>query len=70
MRPIVDRLQRIINKIAAAENFTMILQREAILFAKSKLDLTNEVIRRYDSGDEKGSAPASKESKPAPSKKK
>jgi len=70
MRPIVERLQRIINKIAAAENFTMILQREAILFAKSKLDLTNEVIRRYDSGDEKGSAPASKESKPAPSKKK
>ena len=70
-RPIVERLQRIIAKIAAAENFTMILDKnQGVVFAKPHLDLTNEVIRRYNAGEEKGAAPAAKESKPAPSKKK
>jgi Outer membrane protein len=69
-QPIVDRLQRIIAKIAAAENFTMIFQREAMAFAKPHLDLTNEVIRRYNSGEEKGTGSASTGSKPASSKKK
>ena len=70
-RPIVERLQRIIAKIAAAENFTMILDKnQGVVFAKPHLDLTNEVIRRYNSGEEKGTAPASAGSKPAPSKKK
>ena len=67
-RPIVERLQRIIAKIAAAENFTMILDKnQGVVFAKPHLDLTNEVIRRYNAGEEKGSAPAPKA---APSKKK
>ncbi len=70
-QPIVERLQRIIGKIAAAENFTMIFDKsQGVVFAKPHLDLTNEVIRRYNSGEEKGSAPASAGSKSAPSKKK
>jgi hypothetical protein len=40
------------------------------VFAKPHLDLTNEVIRRYNSGEEKATAPASTGSKPASSKKK
>jgi len=68
-RPIVERLQRIIAKIAAAENFTMIFDKnQGVVFAKPHLDLTNEVIRRYNAGEEKGSA--SSGSKSAPSKKK
>jgi outer membrane protein len=59
--PIVDRLQRIIGKIAAAENFTMVLDKSAgVVFAKPHLDLTNEVIRRFNAGEEKGAAPAKK----------
>ena len=55
--PIVDRLQRIITKIAKGENFTMILDKGAgVIFAKPHLDLTNELIRRYNSGEEKGSS--------------
>jgi outer membrane protein len=70
-QPIVERLQRIIGKIAAAENFTMIFDKnQGVVFAKPHLDLTNEVIRRYNSGEEKGTAPASSGSKPASSKKK
>jgi outer membrane protein len=71
-QPIVDRLQRIIGKIAGFENFTMIFDKnQGVVFAKPHLDLTNEVIRRYNSGEEKGTAPASPGTKPAaPSKKK
>ena len=55
--PIVERLQRIIGKIAAAENFTMVLDKSAgVVFAKPHLDLTNEVIRRFNAGEEKGAA--------------
>jgi len=60
-QPIVERLQRIIGKIAAAENFTMVLDKNAgVVFAKPHLDLTNEVIRRFNAGEEKGAAPAKK----------
>jgi len=67
--PIVERLQRIIGKIATAENFTVVLDKSAgVVFAKTHLDLTNEVIRRFNAGEEKGAAPkkaaaASKEAK-------
>jgi outer membrane protein len=50
---IFERMQRIILKIAQAENFTMVLDKTqaGIIFAKQHLDLTNDVIRRYNSGE-------------------
>jgi len=71
-QPIVERLQRIIGKIAAAENFTMVFDKSAgVVFAKPHLDLTNEVIRRFNAGEEKGTgAPAKKPAAAADPKKK
>ncbi|HEX7598506.1 MAG TPA: OmpH family outer membrane protein, partial [Polyangia bacterium] len=69
-RPIVERLQRIIGKIAEKENFTMILDKNQLVFAKPHLDLTNELIRRYNAGEEKGSGSSSGAGKPASGKKK
>jgi outer membrane protein len=55
--PIVDRLQRIIAKIATAESFTAVFDKSAgVVYSKSHLDLTNEVIRRFNAGEEKGPA--------------
>jgi len=48
---IFERMNRIISKIAAAENFSMIFDRGGVVFAKPHLDLTNELIRRYNSGE-------------------
>jgi outer membrane protein len=50
---IFERMQRIILRIASSENFTMVLDKNqaGIIFAKQHLDLTNEVIRRYNSGE-------------------
>jgi outer membrane protein len=53
MSKIVERMNKIIGKIALAENFTMILDKTqgGIVFAKPHLDLTNDLIRRYNSGE-------------------
>jgi outer membrane protein len=58
---IFERMNKILGKIALAENFTMILDKTqgGIVFAKPHLDLTNELIRRYNNGEEGGGkAPA------------
>jgi outer membrane protein len=48
---IFERMNRIISKIAIAENFSMIFDRAGVVFAKPHLDMTNELIRRYNSGE-------------------
>jgi outer membrane protein len=48
---IYERMNKIIQKIAASENFTMIVDKSALVFAKPHLDLTNELIRRYNAGE-------------------
>jgi len=50
---IFERMNRILGKIALAENFTMIFDKTqgGIVFAKPHLDLTNDLIRRYNSGE-------------------
>jgi outer membrane protein len=65
---IFERMQRIILKIAQAENFSMVLDKTqaGIIFAKQHLDLTNDVIRRYNSGEGNEGPTAA----PAPAKKK
>ena len=71
---IYERMNKIIQKIATTENFSMIVDKSALVFAKPHLDLTNELIRRYNSGEGaeggggKAAAPSAKP--PAPSAKK
>src|SRR5215831_4718798 len=61
---IFERMNKILGKIALAENFTMILDKTqgGIVFAKPSLDLTNDLIRRYNAGEgaEGGTTPAPK----------
>ena len=48
---IYERMNKIIQKIAQSENFSMIVDKSALVFAKPHLDLTNELIRRYNAGE-------------------
>jgi outer membrane protein len=56
MGKILERMNKIIGKIAVSENFTMIMDKTqgGLVFAKPHLDLTNELIRRYNSGEGAG----------------
>jgi outer membrane protein len=67
---IFERMTKIIGEIAAAENFSMIVDRSALVFAKPHLDLTNELIRRYNgtAGKAGGAAPAAPAAKTPPKK--
>jgi outer membrane protein len=63
---IFERMTRIISKMAASENFTMIMDKSALVFAKPHLDLTNDLIRRYNAGEgAEGGATAASPGKPA-----
>jgi outer membrane protein len=66
MSKIVERMNKILGKIALSENFTMILDKGqgGIVFAKPHLDLTNDLIRRYNSGEGADAAPAAAAPKP------
>ncbi|HVZ74213.1 MAG TPA: OmpH family outer membrane protein [Polyangia bacterium] len=68
---IFERMNKILGKIAIAENFTMILDKTqgGIVFAKPHLDLTNDLIRRYNNGEgADAGGTAAKTPAPAPKK--
>ncbi|MBM4319783.1 MAG: OmpH family outer membrane protein [Deltaproteobacteria bacterium] len=50
MQKILEKMEKILNDIGRTQGFTMILDKSEgrILFAEPSLDLTNEVIRRYN----------------------
>ena len=66
---IFERMTGIIQQIAAAENFSMIVDKSALVFAKPHLDLTNELIRRYNGGASKAGPAAPGNKAPAAPKK-
>jgi outer membrane protein len=65
-RGIFDRMSQIVGEIAEADGFTIVLERNAgLVYAPASLDLTNELIRKYNArypggGKAQASAPAKK----------
>ena len=66
---IFERMTKIIAEIAAAENFSMIVDKSALIYAKPHLDLTNELIRRYNGGATKPAGATPPAAKTPPPKK-
>ena len=60
---IFERMNRVLNQIAEEENYGLILERNesSILYARGHMDLTNEVIRKYNDllGKERASGKSS-----------
>jgi outer membrane protein len=63
---IFDRMAKIIGEIAEAEGFTMIFDREnsGLIYAPVSLDVTNELIRKFNARGPAGKKPEA--AKPAP----
>lgn len=71
-RGIFDKMAAIVRGIAEADGFTMVLERtdSGLVFAAPALDLTNELIRKYNAKYPAGAAKKPAASKPAaPAKK-
>jgi outer membrane protein len=58
-RGIFDRMATIVREIAEADGFTMVLEKGSggIVYAPPSLDLTNELIRKYNARHPAGGAP-------------
>jgi outer membrane protein len=74
-RGIFDRMNAIVREIAEADGFTYVLEKGAgIVYAPASLDVTNELIRKYNAkypgtGGAKKSEASAKKSEPAAAKK-
>jgi outer membrane protein len=70
-RGIFDKMGVIIRETAEAEGFTVVLERNdsGLLYAPAALDLTNELIRKYNARHKGGAAPAAAAPTKAPEKK-
>jgi outer membrane protein len=66
--PIADRVKAVMIDIAEGEGLQMVIDRAAVAWAPASLDITNEVIRKYNAKfPAKGGVPAAKtEAKPKP----
>ncbi|ACG72374.1 outer membrane chaperone Skp (OmpH) [Anaeromyxobacter sp. K] len=70
MRGIVDKMTGVIREIAEADGFTMVFERNdaGIVYAPQSLDLTNELVRKYNARFGAGSKAAGQAKKAEPAK--
>ena len=54
-QPIINQLRKIIEGIARKENYSMVLEKseQLVLFSEKTIDLTDRVIKEYDSTSKK-----------------
>ena len=65
-RAIFEKMGAIVRELADAEGFTMVIERNdgGVIYAPASLDLTNELIRKYNARHKGGAPAAAAEKKP------
>ena len=58
-RGIFDKMHAIVREIADAEGVSMVVQAEALAYATPSLDITNELVRKYNARHKAGGATSS-----------
>lgn len=68
--PIVTRIMTLIRRVAAQNSYDMVLDRSAVPYFRSDLDITDRLIQMYNAGPGGGGAkkPGAKKGKKAPKK--
>ncbi len=74
-RGIFDKMHAIVRELADQEGFSIVIQAEALVYAAPSLDITNELVRRYNARHKlagatggTGKSSSGAEKKPAPKK--
>ena len=49
-KPILDKFEKVVGKIGKDEGYTMILEKSAVVFGSSAVDLTDRLIKECNSG--------------------
>jgi outer membrane protein len=58
MRPIRDKMLAIVREIASQEGVSLVLQAGALVYAEPSLDITNELVRKYNGRHKAGAKKA------------
>jgi outer membrane protein len=58
--PIIKKLANVVGRLANKHGFEVVVDRQAIAYVRTDLDLTDQVIQMYNSGDVGDSAPTDK----------
>jgi outer membrane protein len=67
MQPILAQAMTVVQRLAKAEGFSMVIDKQAVPYVQADFDLTDKVIKAYNEGS--GVAPAAAPTaKPAPAK--
>ena len=61
-RGIFDKMHAIVREIADAEGVSMVVQAEALVYATPSLDITNELVRKYNARHKAGGTSSAKTS--------
>lgn len=56
-RGIFEKMNAIVREIAEADGLTAVVQAEALVYAAPSLDITNELVRKYNARHKGGAAP-------------
>jgi outer membrane protein len=57
-QPILNRVVSVLRQLAAQDGYDAILERNAVPYARTDLDITDRVIQRYNTGGAGAAAPA------------
>jgi outer membrane protein len=68
-RGIFDKMHAIVRELADQEGVSLVVTAEALVYAAPSLDLTNELVRKYNSRHKPGTASAVKPAAPPADKK-
>ena len=68
MGPIIQKMREVITRLAKKNGYELIVDKQAALYARNDLDLTDMVIQLYKSGGDSGDASGHDEKKPDGSK--
>ena len=69
-RGIFDKMHAIVREIADAEGVSMVVQAEALVYATPSLDITNELVRKYNARHKGGAASSAKKAESGAAEKK
>lgn len=68
MQPIINRVQNVLRQVAAQDGYDAILERNAVPYARTDLDITDRVIQRYNAGSGGGTSDSSSGDSKSPKK--
>lgn len=66
MQPILQRTLQVVEQVAGTKGYSIVVDKQAVAFARTELDLTNDVIAAYNGGPNAGAASPAAAPAPAP----